>query len=387
MKKRKKRITVQEFKKALYDRYNKNVLHSREIHELAKEIDVQIPGKIWAVKGPGRAEFVIGESDAKQVAKPEQAETPVASTVKEMVGGIAAIRNTTEEFNIDTDDNFVRWGKFTDIRTIIKSKRFFPAFVTGLSGNGKTTSIEQACASERRECIRVNFTRETNEDDLVGGMRLIAGDTVFQYGPVAEAYMRGAVLILDEIDLADTNKVMVLQAVLEGKPIFIKKLGKRIKAEAGFTVFATANTKGKGSSDGRFMGTNTLNEAFLDRFAITIEQKYPTAAVEKKIMKGYAVAYPDKPLEERDEQVIDRLVQWAQITRQTFAEETMDELISTRRLIATIESYFIFGGNIAKAVEYSVARFDDDTKETFTELYKQIDEGLRTFEEESENAS
>jgi len=209
-------------------------------------------------------------------------------------------------------------------------------------------------------------------------------ETVFQYGPVAEAYMRGAVLILDEIDLADPNKVMVLQAVLEGKPIFIKKLGKRIAPTAGFTVFATANTKGKGSSDGRFMGTNSLNEAFLDRFAITIEQDYPGAAIEKRMLKGYAEAYTNDSVGERELEVIDHLVQWAQITRQSFNEESIDELISTRRLIATIESYFIFGKNIGKSIEYATARFDDDTRDTFNELYKQIDQGLRTFTPEEE---
>jgi len=381
------RVSLIVFKKMLQDKFKRNVLHSSEIRGFAKEEDVQIPGAIWDNKSSGRSEFVIGEGiiPAQNTTVESDTVAPTQEVVKEMVGGIAAIRNTEQQYFVDQDPKFIKWGKFSDIRMVIKSSRFFPTFITGLSGNGKTTGIEQACANERREAIRVNFTRETNEDDLLGGMRLIAGDTVFQYGPVAEAYMRGAVLILDEVDLADPNKVMVLQSVLEGKPIFIKKLGKRIAPAAGFNVFATANTKGKGSSDGRFMGTNSLNEAFLDRFAITIEQDYPGAAIEKRMLKGYAEAYTDEVLDERALEVIDHLVQWAQITRQSFKEESIDELISTRRLIATIESYFIFGENIKKSVEYATARFDDEMRETFVELYSQIDAGMRTFTENEEN--
>jgi len=375
----KRRVTMLEFSTLAQAMFKTTILSDSQIKAVAAENNVFIPGEIWKEK-VGEGMFSVGETVnvPSATAATSEEDTPAPAMQSEMIGSIKAVRNSDETYLQQIDPHFIKWGNFTDINMIVKSRMFFPTFVTGLSGNGKTTSIEQACASSVREVIRVNFTRETNEDDLLGGMRLIEGDTVFQYGPVAEAYLRGAVLILDELDLADSNKVVVLQAVLEGKPIFIKKLGKKLMPTPGFQVFATANTKGKGSDDGRFMGTNNLNEAFLDRFSITIEQPYPSAATELKILRNYAMDFGT--VDDRTEEVLQNLVQWGKITRDTFLEGAIDELISTRRLVDTVKSYFIFGKDIQKSVNYATNRFNDDVKESFVELYQQIDAGLRKVE-------
>jgi len=265
------------------------------------------------------------------------------------------------------DDTFVKFGNFGDLKKIIQSRLFYPTFITGLSGNGKTFSVEQACAQLGRELIRVNITIETDEDDLIGGFRLVDGATVWHNGPVIEALQRGAVLLLDEIDLA-SNKILCLQSILEGNGVFLKKIGKFIRPSDGFNVIATANTKGKGSDDGRFIGTNVLNEAFLERFPVTFEQEYPTPANEVKILQGVAndlnVVAPD---------FCKRLVDWADIIRKTFYDGGIEEIISTRRLVHIIRAYSIFA-NKEKAIEVCVNRFDDETKQAFLELYDKVDE-------------
>jgi hypothetical protein len=266
----------------------------------------------------------------------------------------------------DKDDTFVKFGNFADIKKIIQSRIFYPTFITGLSGNGKTFSVEQACAQLGRELIRVNITVETDEDDLIGGFRLVNGETVWHNGPVIEALQRGAILLLDEIDLA-SNKILCLQSVLEGKGVFLKKIGRFITPTQGFNVVATANTKGKGSDDGRFIGTNVLNEAFLERFPVTFEQSYPAPAVEQKILEGIAL---DLGVEDRD--FCKRLVDWADIIRKTFYDGGIEEIISTRRLVHIIRAYSIFG-NKAKAIDVCTARFDDETKQSFLELYDKVD--------------
>ena len=266
----------------------------------------------------------------------------------------------------DKDDTFVKFGNFNDIKKIIQSRIFYPTFITGLSGNGKTFSVEQACAQTGRELIRVNITIETDEDDLIGGFRLVDGATVWHNGPVIEALERGAILLLDEIDLA-SNKILCLQSVLEGKGVFLKKIGKFVKPSSGFNVFATANTKGKGSEDGRFIGTNVLNEAFLERFPVTFEQSYPAPAVEQKILEGISL---DLGLEDRD--FCKRLVDWGDVIRKTFYDGGIEEIISTRRLVHIIRAYSIFGDK-AKAIQVCVNRFDDETKQAFLELYDKID--------------
>ncbi len=266
----------------------------------------------------------------------------------------------------DKDDTFVKFGNFNDIKKIIQSRIFYPTFVTGLSGNGKTFSIEQACAQLKRELIRVNITIETDEDDLIGGFRLVNGETVWHNGPVIEALERGAILLLDEIDLA-SNKILCLQSVLEGKGVFLKKIGRFVKPASGFNVFATANTKGKGSDDGRFIGTNVLNEAFLERFPVTFEQSYPAPSVEQKILEGIAL---DLGVEDRD--FCKRLVDWADIIRKTFYDGGIEEIISTRRLVHIIRAYSIFQDK-AKAIQVCINRFDDETKTAFLELYDKVD--------------
>ena len=273
------------------------------------------------------------------------------------------------------DDSFIKFGNFTDVKKIIQSRLFYPTFITGLSGNGKTFSVEQACAQLGRELIRVNITIETDEDDLIGGFRLVDGSTVWHNGPVIEALQRGAILLLDEIDLA-SNKILCLQSILEGKGVFLKKIGKFIRPADGFNVIATANTKGKGSDDGRFIGTNVLNEAFLERFPVTFEQSYPSPSVEQKILEGIAL---DLGVEDRD--FCKRLVDWGDIIRKTFYDGGVDEIISTRRLVHIIRAYSIFD-NKAKAIEVCVNRFDDETKQSFMELYDKIDVDFQMPSEE-----
>jgi hypothetical protein len=270
----------------------------------------------------------------------------------------------TEERNLipEVSDSYVPFGNFKDIKKIIQSGIFYPTFITGLSGNGKTFSIEQACAQQKRELIRVNITIETDEDDLIGGFRLVNGATVWHNGPVIEALERGAILLLDEIDLA-SNKILCLQSILEGNGVFLKKIGRFIKPKAGFNVFATANTKGKGSDDGRFIGTNVLNEAFLERFPVTFEQEYPSVSVETKILQRSGL---------EDNDFCKRLVDWADIIRKTFNDGGIDELISTRRLVHIANAYKIFNDK-AKAIEVCVNRFDDETKDSFMELYDKVD--------------
>ena len=266
----------------------------------------------------------------------------------------------------EKDDTFVQFGNFKDIKKIISSRLFYPTFITGLSGNGKTFGVEQSCAQLDRELIRVNITIETDEDDLIGGFRLVNGETAWHNGPVVEALERGAILLLDEIDLA-SNKILCLQSILEGKGVFLKKIGRWVKPATGFNVIATANTKGKGSDDGRFIGTNVLNEAFLERFPVTFEQAYPTPAQEIKIIQNVA-----ESLGVSDADFCKRLVDWGDIIRKTFYDGGIEEIISTRRLVHIIRAYSIFQDK-AKAIQVCVNRFDDETKQAFLELYDKVD--------------
>ena len=265
-------------------------------------------------------------------------------------------------------EGFVSWGHCPTIKKVIQSKMFYPVFITGLSGNGKTLMVEELHAQLKRELIRVNITIETDEDDLLGGFRLINGETKFVPGPVIQAMERGCTLLLDECDLG-SNKLLALQPVLEGKGVFLKKINKWITPKKGFNVIATANTKGKGSDDGRFVGTNVLNEAFLERFAVTIEQPYPSSAVEKKIILGSMTKYGKV-----DEKFADNLTIWAEVIRKTFYDGGVDEIISTRRLDHIVKAFSIFKDKM-KSIELCVSRFDDDTKDSFMDLYTKIDAG------------
>ena len=284
----------------------------------------------------------------------------------------------TENLIPQKDDLFVPFGNFKTVRDIIKSRMFYPIFITGLSGNGKTYMVEQACAALKREVIRVNFTVETDEDDLIGGFRLVDGETKFFKGPLIKAMERGAVLLADEIDLANPAKVMCMQSILEGSGYFIKKTGEFIQPAPGFTVIATANTKGKGSDDGRFIGTNILNEAFLERYPITCEQQYPSVGIEKRILDKVAVS-----LGQDDDEFIGKLVDWADIIRKTFMDGGVDEIISTRRLVHIIKAYSIFNDRMT-AITMCTNRFDEETKVAFLDLYTKLDATVELSEETSD---
>ena len=322
-----------------------------------------------------------------------QYKLPTDDTV---VNVVSATREITEEINTTVNliatnmetqnlipslfEGFIPWGNFSLIEKIVKSGLFYPIFVTGLSGNGKTLMIEQIHAKLKKELIRVNITIETDEDDLLGGFRLVNGETKFVPGPVIEAMERGCTLLLDECDLG-SNKLLALQPVLEGQGVFLKKINKWIKAKPGFNVMATANTKGKGSEDGRYIGTNILNEAFLERFAVTFEQPYANPSTEKKIVLGSMTKY-----NKVDEEFAENLVTWADVIRKTFYDGGIDEVISTRRLDHIVKAFAIFDDKM-KSIELCVARFDDDTKESFLDLYTKIDAGLsETTAEDNEKA-
>ena len=264
------------------------------------------------------------------------------------------------------DSDFVAWGHFDDVTTIIKSGAFYPTFVTGLSGNGKTTMIMQACAKVNRECYRVNVTSQTDEDDLLGGFRLVNGETVWYDGPVIQAMKNGAVLLLDEIDLG-ASPLMCLQPVLEGKGIFLKKINQFVEPAPGFQVFATANTKGKGDDTGAFAHTGILNEAFLDRFPVTLEQAYAANGVEKRILLKKM-----KTLGVEDKEFAGNLVKWADAIRKTFMEGGISEIITTRRLLSITQAFSIFNDK-AKAISMAISRFDEETKHDFLKLYEKID--------------
>ena len=287
---------------------------------------------------------------------------------------VASVTND-EVFVPAYDKTFVPWGNFTELLKIIKSEMFYPTYISGLSGNGKTFMIEQACAKLKREYVRVQISPETDEDDLIGGFRLIKGETVFQKGPVIKAMEAGAILMIDEIDRG-TNKIMCLQGVLEGKPVLIKKTGEVIIPAAGFNVITTANTKGKGSEDGRYSAAGIIDDAFLERFTITLEQTFPTIKTEEKIVMKHM-----KKFEKIDEEFAKLLVGWADAIRKTFYDEGIDEVISTRRLCHIVQTYSIFNKR-DKAIALCVNRFDEDTKVAFIDLYEKVDATINAPSEE-----
>jgi hypothetical protein len=284
---------------------------------------------------------------------------------------VAKVQSTSsdEVYIPASDPTFVKWGYFNDVSKIIKSGMFYPMYVAGLSGNGKTMMIEQACAASKREYVRVQITPETDEDDLIGGFRLLNGETVFAKGPVIKAMEAGALLLIDEIDRG-SNKLMCLQGVLEGKPVLIKKTGEVITAAPGFNVIATANTKGKGDEAGRFISASIIDEAFLERFTVTLEQPYPNESTEKKIVLNHMTKFGADDVE-----FADKLVTWGQAIRKTFEDGGVDEIVSTRRLCHIVQTFSIFG-NRKKAVELCVNRFDADTRAAFIDLYEKIDAGV-----------
>ena len=349
----------------LYKHYKSDTLTRAEINSLVSKKKLKNPSwlktdKYKVDRGTYKLplEGEATENEQLMEAPVETTKTEAAYVVSSLVGNIVPKK----------DPIFVSFGNYPDVKQIIKSNQFYPVFITGLSGNGKTMGVTQACAELKKELIRVNITIETDEDDLLGGYRLKDGQTVWQNGPVIEAMERGAVLLLDEVDLA-SNKIMCLQPILEGSGVFVKKINKFVKPKDGFNVIATANTKGQGSEDGKFIGTNVLNEAFLERFPITFEQSYPTMKIEKKILTNTL-----KAAGKTDDKFIDKLTTWADVIRKTYFDGGVDEIISTRRLVHITQAYAIFD-NKMKAIQMCTNRFDDDTKNSFVELYTKVDAG------------
>tara|TARA_R100000935_G_scaffold22171_1_gene40927 strand:- start:54 stop:1298 length:1245 start_codon:yes stop_codon:yes gene_type:complete len=350
----------------LYETYKSDTVTRTQINNLVADKKISNPNwlktdKYKVSRGlyklPLKSDEVITDNDSD--VKTEDTKSQAAYVVSSLTDNVVPLK----------DKDFVSFGNFADVKNVITSKRFYPIFITGLSGNGKTLAVTQACAVAKREMIRVNITIETDEDDLLGGYRLRNGETVWQNGPVIEAMERGAVLLLDEIDLA-SNKIMCLQPILEGSGIYVKKINKFVKPKFGFNVLATANTKGQGSDDGKFIGTNVLNEAFLERFPITFEQEYPAAKTEQKI-----IATKLKSAGKADEKFATNLVTWADVIRKTYKDGGVDEIISTRRLVHIAEAYSIFKSKM-KAIEVCTNRFDNDTKTSFVDLYTKVDAGV-----------
>jgi len=356
------------FVEKAYAFYKTDVLTRGQINDFWKKNNLKNPSWLKTDKykvGRGNYKLPIKESPITQSVK--QNEELMQSSVNKTEAAYI-VSSLTGNIVPKKDPVFVSFGNYPDVRNIIKSGQFYPVFITGLSGNGKTMGVTQACAELKKELIRVNVTIETDEDDLLGGYRLKDGQTVWQNGPVIEAMERGALLLLDEIDLA-SNKIMCLQPILEGSGVFVKKINKFVQPKPGFNVIATANTKGQGSEDGKFIGTNILNEAFLERFPVTFEQSYPSQKVEKKILVNTLNAAGKK-----DDGFIDKLVTWADVIRRTFYDGGVDEIISTRRLVHIVQAYAIFGDKV-KAIQLCTNRFDNDTKNSFVELYTKVDSG------------
>ena len=365
-----------EFIDYAVNKYGTNELSVAELKEANKHFGNKYAPQ-WLIKN---ADYKVGKSlfklptengevsTSKSSGESEKVLTTKAPETETKSEAAYVVSSLTGDIVPKKDPVFVSFGNYPDVKSIIKSKMFYPVFITGLSGNGKTMGVTQACAENKRELIRVNITIETDEDDLLGGYRLKDGQTVWQNGPVIEAMERGAVLLLDEIDLA-SNKIMCLQPILEGSGVFVKKINRFVKPAHGFNVVATANTKGQGSDDGKFIGTNVLNEAFLERFPITFEQSYPKPSVEEKILVATL-----KAAGKTDNDFCKKLVTWADVIRKTYFDGGVDEIISTRRLVHIIQAYAIFNKKM-KAVEVCTNRFDDDTKNSFIELYTKVDAG------------
>jgi MoxR-like ATPase len=272
----------------------------------------------------------------------------------------------TKELIPVKDPNFVPFGNYSDLESIIKAGIFYPAYISGPTGNGKSTMVEQICAKHKRPLIRVNLNMMTDEDQLIGSKTLQNGNVEIVEGPVLIAMRQGITLLLDEIDAGSANTLLCLQPILEGKPYYFKLKNEMIVPTAGFNIIATANTKGKGSDDGRYIGTNILNEAFLERFAVTFEQDYPAAKIEVKIIKNLMTSFDCL-----DEEFADTLVKWADAIRRTFADGGVDETITTRRMIHIVRAFAIFK-NQTKAVELCCNRFDSATKSAFIDLYDKV---------------
>jgi hypothetical protein len=312
----------------------------------------------------------------EEVVTPAPAPAVASASAADMVLAMKPVAPVVDKAMIPTPDpSFVPFGDFRLVLNFVKSKMFYPIFISGESGNGKTKMVYEACAKAKRELIRANITETTDEDDLIGGFRLVNGETVWQDGPAVEAMKRGAVLLLDEVNLG-SPKIMCLQPILEGNPIFVKKISKLVHPAPGFTVIATANTKGKGSDDGRYIGSNILNEAFLDRFAVTIEHDYPNKVAEIKILENLLQKDPGV-YTDATKDFANKLVEWANIVRSTFKEGAIDEIITTRRLLHILNFYIYGKQNKMSAIDYCISRFDDETKASLRSLYQKVDDTVK----------
>ena len=355
-----------EYVDMCYSMFGTSEVTKSQIKEVNEKLQMK-SSPAWLIKDPA---FRLARGVYKLPVADGEVSVPEVQSVEQPVkqSKISMTQNKAENVIPSGDPSFVPWGHYKDIKSVIKSGIFYPTFITGLSGNGKTLNVLQSCAELKRECIRVNVTIETDEDDLLGGFRLVNGETAWHDGPVVDAMKRGAILLLDEIDLA-SNKIMCLQPILEGKGVFLKKINEFVEPAKGFNVIATANTKGKGSDDGRFIGTNVLNEAFLERFPITFEQSYPSIKIEEnivlKVFEGLGI---------KDKEFAQNLVKWADVIRKTFYDGGIDEIISTRRIVHIANAYAIFN-NKMKAIQVCTNRFDEDTKNSFLDLYTKVDAG------------
>ena len=354
----------------LYNTYKSDTVTRSQINDLVKS--KKIPNPSWLKSDKYKVDRGVYKLPLKDDDTAVIESTPKVESTNDTKAAYI-VSSLTDNVVPAKDNDFVKFGNYTDIQSIVKSKKFYPVFITGLSGNGKTLAVTQACAEAKREMIRVNITIETDEDDLLGGYRLRDGQTIWQNGPVIEAMERGAILLLDEIDLA-SNKIMCLQPILEGSGVYVKKINKFVKPKLGFNVIATDNTKGQGSDDGKFIGTNVLNEAFLERFPVTFEQEYPSAKIEEKI-----VSTKLKSAGKSDDKFAHNLVTWADVIRKTYKDGGVDEIISTRRLVHIAEAYGIFK-NKMKAISVCTNRFNDDTKNSFVDLYTKVDSGASVDE-------
>ena len=354
-----------------------NLVDRADILSVVEESGMSYPQ--WLVKGDtlkksrGLFHLPNDRGEIGEVATVQNTSGPVPSEIRSAVVAMApsaiSVMEEEDSYVPEKFEGYVPWGNFNILKEVLKSRIFYPMFITGLSGNGKTLMVKEICARLKREYVRANITVETDEDDLIGGFRLLNGETVWHDGPVVTAMKRGALLLLDEIDLA-SNKIMCLQPVLEGSSIYLKKIGKWVHPAEGFNVLATANTKGQGSEDGRFIGTNVMNESFLERFPVTIEQTYPTNKIEEKILVN-ELAKRDKV----ENEFVGNLVKWADVIRKTFYEGGVDEIISTRRLVHIVNAYSIFDDKV-KAISMCISRFDAETKESFLDLYTKVDAGV-----------
>lgn len=364
------KISSQKILEELATRFpNKTEFKTAEVKDAAQSLGYS--GKDWNPIFNTATKIKRGTYDLSQMIQP--VETVVNQPLNNVVAMAPQSVVNSEKYYAKVDPTFVPWGPFADLKKVVQSEMFYPIYISGLSGNGKTFMVEQACAKLGREFIRVQINPETDEDDLIGGFRLVNGETVFSKGPVLKAMENGAILLLDEVDRA-TNKIMCLQGILEGKPVLVKKTGEVIEPAAGFNIIATANTKGKGSEDGRFTAASIIDEAFLERFTISIDQNYPSQSIEKKIVTKHFEKF-GMDLDSDVLEFTENLINWADIIRKTFFDDGVDEVISTRRLCHIVQTYSIFNDRM-KAINLCIARFDDDTKEAFLDLYTKVDSGV-----------